>query len=373
MKIGIFHPTLNRCGGGEWVAFSIINSLRAIGHKVIVLTDEKIDQPKFIKTFGQKLETDGEIVFPFRFFNRGDAHNIYADIVGCFILKSKCSFVVDTFTRMLIPGVDVVYMHYPLLTRKVSSIKRHSFKSALYFLPYHSYQKMIRKRMKKIVFANSKFTSKAIHTRLNLRSHLLYPPLSPFFLNTEKKVTGYKRLNQVVSVSRFAPEKNLEMVIYIAKRLKKVKFLIVGNLHHRKVHSRLIELIHHFNLEKRVILLPNLPKMQLRQLLLNSKIYLHCAIDEHFGISVIDAMASGCLPIVHDSGGPAEFVPEKLRYRNITDAVLKIEKAILEWSPKNAQEMRDLTQKFNVKIFEKNFIHVLSFHGLLDNAKKVND
>ena len=52
----------------------IINSLRQNGHKVIVLTDERIDQEKYKRTFGEELKVDEEIIFPFHFFRRGDGH-----------------------------------------------------------------------------------------------------------------------------------------------------------------------------------------------------------------------------------------------------------------------------------------------------------
>lgn len=370
LNIGVFHPRLNRCGGGEWVALNIINSLRQNGHKVIVLTDETIDQKKFVRAFGQRLQTDGEIVYPFRLFSKGDPHNIYTDIIGCLILKSKCNLVIDTFTCTVLPGVDAVYMHYPRFMQSTPPTnKLGKLKETLFFFPYHAYEKKLRKKMKHIIFANSKFTSEAIITSLGLRSHLLCPPLSPFFLQNEEAISGHQRLDQVVTVSRFAPEKNLEMIPYLAKRLDNVRFIVIGNLHYKELHSRLLKQIRDFGVEERVVLMTDVPKTQLRQILLDSKVYLHSAMNEHFGVSIIDAMASGCVPITHDSGGPKMFVPEKFRYTNSDEAAEKIEKAILEWSPKQALEMRNITLKFRQEVFSKNLFSILSFYGMLGNTE----
>ena len=43
--------------------------------------------------------------------------------------------------------------------------------------------------------------------------------------------------------------------------------------------------------------------------------YVHCAENEHFGITIVEAMAAGCVPIVHDSGGPREIVIDKVGFR----------------------------------------------------------
>jgi len=69
--------------------------------------------------------------------------------------------------------------------------------------------------------------------------------------------------------------------------------------------------------------------------------------------------ARGCIPIVHDSGGPKEFIPTDYRYKNITEAIQKIEKYIREWSPSKTKEIRKITEKFNEDKFSKEFLRIL--------------
>jgi glycosyltransferase involved in cell wall biosynthesis len=41
-----------------------------------------------------------------------------------------------------------------------------------------------------------------------------------------------------------------------------------------------------------------------------AKVYFHTMVGEHFGISIVEAMAAGLIPLVSDVGGPIEFVPK---------------------------------------------------------------
>jgi glycosyltransferase involved in cell wall biosynthesis len=74
---------------------------------------------------------------------------------------------------------------------------------------------------------------------------------------------------------------------------------------------------------------------------------------EHFGISIVEAMSAGCLPVVPDSGGPREYVPPNLRYRRIEEAAQIIERNIKDWSFENSKEMIKISNGFTDKEFKK--------------------
>ena len=106
--------------------------------------------------------------------------------------------------------------------------------------------------------------------------------------------------------------------------------------------NSLVRLIRELELLDRVRILPNVNRKQLEVLLLSSKVYLHSRPIEHFGISIVEAMAFGCTPVVHDSGGPREFVARDFRYDSIEEAAKQVEKAIDDWSPLQARKPRNI-------------------------------
>ena len=66
--------------------------------------------------------------------------------------------------------------------------------------------------------------------------------------------------------------------------------------------------------------------------------FLHTMRDEPFGMSTVEAIAAGCIPVVHDSGGQREVVPlDHLRFRTVEEAV-GIFEALLAQRPKALAE-----------------------------------
>ena len=359
MLIGVFSPIINWCGGAELVAINIINSLKENGHQVIVLTNHPLNQDKFSKVFNETVSVDKQLIFPLEFFPQTDYHNIYTDAIRSLILKSKCEVLIDTYSNAFLPGMDACYIHYPLL-KKIETLP-HRMRNRLYFMPYESFLNSRRRDVNdKLFFANSKFTANAVKIEFGLSPHILYPPVSTAILNQNRTESTEQRDNNVITVSRISKEKNLKIIPYIAKLTNNISFTIAGLLDSPHEYNSLLMTIKELGVSDKVKILPNVKRNQLRGILRNSKVYLHTSVNEHFGISIVEGMASGCVPIVHNSGGPKEFVPDLLRYEKIEEAAQKIDKAIENWSPKEAYNISKYAQKFSENNFSERFVKIFS-------------
>ena len=84
---------------------------------------------------------------------------------------------------------------------------------------------------------------------------------------------------------------------------------------------------------------------------------------EHFGIAPVEGLASGCVTIVHNSGGMKEFIPDEFRWETYDDLKQKIvkymedENASANWESKRQQlwsKISDLTpETFQSNIWSK--------------------
>ena len=83
---------------------------------------------------------------------------------------------------------------------------------------------------------------------------------------------------------------------------------------------------------------------------------------EHFGIAPMEALASGCITLVHNSGGSGEFIPEEFRWNTIDDLREKIGKLVgsqgryEQWDKKKLELQEKISvlkpKKFEQQIWE---------------------
>lgn len=357
LEVGIFHPPLNVCGGAEWVAVNIINSLKKEDHRTVVLTNQKIDQNRVESVFGHRVNVDNEIVLPFEFFTSTDLHNVYTDGLRTLFLKAKCDVLIDTQSNATLPGANITYIHFPILGRLKGIYK--SRLRAAYFFPYLIYERREARNTKRLILSNSKYTSDAIKKITGINPSLLYPPISKTFYVNPSDINV--RENIVVSVSRIAPEKRLTLIPYIARLTnRKIRFRIIGLKESAQELNQILTLIERNKVSDRVEVMTDVSRGDLQSILRKSKVFLHLTHGEHFGVSIVEAMASGCIPVVHNSGGPREFVPDSLRFNEPEEAARKIEKAVFEWTPQESKRISTLAQQFDEENFSKRFLGIFN-------------
>jgi alpha-1,2-mannosyltransferase len=113
----------------------------------------------------------------------------------------------------------------------------------------------------------------------------------------------------------FRPEKNHELQLKAFKifmethpELKKhVKLILMGACRNGEDENRLNalrNLCHSWNLADNVHFKPNISYEKMKIYLSKASIGLHTMWNEHFGIGIVEYMAAGVIPIVHNSGGP---------------------------------------------------------------------
>jgi len=152
---------------------------------------------------------------------------------------------------------------------------------------------------------------------------VLYPPV-------DIQVNKMEKEEIVLSLGRFSEDKRQLEQLQVAKGCPSLQFILVGFVGDRdskRYHERCRRYIKEEALEN-VTLLTNVDRQTKSDLLARAKFFIHTLRNEPFGLSVAEAIAHGCIPIVHNSGGPAEMIPNsRLRFDDVNGAINSLRKA----------------------------------------------
>ena len=131
-------------------------------------------------------------------------------------------------------AICMLYVHFPisLLSSQNNKYNRSKLWNT-YFKPYQSMASTFTKKAltrSNIVIANSLFTREAlIKAYPEIEAHVLYPPV-----DIERFTTAYysnPRGHKVLAISRFSPEKQINKILNLAKRLDDdINFQVVGSV-----------------------------------------------------------------------------------------------------------------------------------------------
>ncbi len=199
-----------------------------------------------------------------------------------------------------------------------------------------------------LVLAISKFSKSYLDREWKRPSLLVYPACNMVEPRTKRDI--------VVTVARAHPSKRLELFWKAAKLRPEYEFVMLLTKDPTLLeYSR--ELSEGTPSNGRTIFDAN--KEAYHRLLGEAKVYLHLTENEHFGIAVVEAMSAGCVPIVHDSGGPKEIVVDQtgFRWKSEGDIPSMIDAAAKN-SPSTVAEER--AQLFNREAFDERLESIFS-------------
>lgn len=314
IKVAVIHFSLNFVGGAEKLCLTIISALRNAGHSVTLITVEKTDWNTVQNNFGKFTVPDKELyLFSAKLSKRLNNPILAVILFFGYLLEhvllkmgEKQDIILSTFGDLVYSMVDIVYVHAPLKASDklsqilpITNVSKWRYQSKLYDLSLMIFNKIPAR----IMLVNSTFIKRVVADSLKTHALVLSPPVDVNFFRSHK---NHSRKDKIITLSGYSPKRRLERVPIIAFHSKSGQFVIIGKTDEYSFVTikNLEEMIQRFRLKDRVKLLSNISRLSLREELSKAKIYLHTMPNEHFGTAIVESMASGCIPIVHKSGGP---------------------------------------------------------------------
>ncbi len=309
MRIVLVHPRMNVMGGGERVAIHSIKEALREGHEVY-LACEKFDVDAFEDFFGvQGLFNDVRLLTypPFRpLVRRAVLYQrlIYYQLMVRSIVSKRRRFdlIMNTAEIGNQPAARLPTVQYCYFPDYFSHLETNGFPNLweLYYSParafYHSRVSHIDR-----LLAVSDYTREFVKEKWGRDSTTLYPPCP---VDLYSGLRDQPKENLVITVGRIGPEKRMEVFLNIARRMPRLNFAIIGSLSpDKKSYSDMLKKTAPSNVSFVLA-----PLRKVKDILGKAKVYVHSALNEHFGITIVEAMAAGCVPVVHNSGGAREIV-----------------------------------------------------------------
>jgi glycosyltransferase involved in cell wall biosynthesis len=225
------------------------------------------------------------------------------------------------------------------------------------------------------VLTNSELSRRAIIGAFGIDNvYILSPPVDiGTFRDAVLRSDDNIRNDIIIIVCRIDPSKQIQNAIKLAKILKDRNvgkgMKIVGSLYYYnfKYYSYLEQMVRDLDLTDYITFEANASLDKMLSIMREAKVYFHPATrgeapsqrGEQFGMSIVEAMAAGLIPIVPDIGGPTEFVPKKYQYSTLEQAAEIISSAFhLQYAER--VQISNSVNKFSNSHFIKGFQHILN-------------
>lgn len=299
MRIGLYDPYLDTLSGGERYILKTAECLSNF-HDVSIFWDSNLlsDAAKKFSLSLEKVQIKQNIFSP------------KISRIKRFLESSKYDLIIYLSDGSI-----------PLIFSKKTILH---FQAPITHVKFNIKTKIKLKRIYKII-CNSYFTKSYIDSKFKCNSLVIYPPVSLL-----DSVQFSKKENIILTVGRYSEFyegndfKKINFMLDAFKKLPKNKlrgwkFIIVTNslAEEKNGIEKLKDEIGEYPIEIK----ENISQDEINLLYSKAKIYWHAAgyqedISqhpdrlEHFGISTVEAMSAGCIPVVYNAGGQKEIVKD---------------------------------------------------------------
>jgi len=361
----VVHPRMSVQGGGERVALHSLKAAVRAGQTACLVSEdfdvaeveeffaceglfskvERLTYPVFRPRLVRRLHLYHQLFYHHRQINK--------------LLSRHPDFqlVLSTQDIGYVPSTERPILQYCYFPDYFSHIEAEGSSPLwkLYYWPARLYYHQRVKHVDKF-FSTSEYTRHLVRKVWDRDSTTLYPPC-PVDLY---KSSAFVKDNVVVTVARLVPEKRIEDFLEIARNLPALKFVVIGRTQSGK--SGYYDTLQRAAPANTFFI--DAPLRKVRNVLAGAKVYVHCTRNEQFGIAIVEAMAAGCVPVVHDSGGPREIVTQGVGYRwkNTFEASQQISKLMEddELRKSLSQSAASRAEMFSSEAFESSLVGTLN-------------
>ena len=337
------HPRLSAVGGGNAVAAWALQTLCS-DFEITLATLDPLDCSGVNRSFGTCLR-DGEFEIrtaPAKYLRLLKSIPTRGGLLeACLAMRwaqdldrrAPYDVLLSTSNEMDFGRRGIQYVHYPwhyLPRPEIEMRWFHKIPGAL--RSYRTFcfgcargtQEGLRRNL---TIANSRFVAERIRQTYGTTALVVHPPVPGEFLEVPWE---HKRL-AMAAVGRFDPVKRWERAVGIVESVRErgheLELTLIG---HRGDPDCLANLRSLAAGRPWFRLLSDLDRPALMRELANHRYGIHTMEEEHFGIAPAELQRAGCIPFVHNSGGPAEIVGDdpRLTFDDVPDAVEKISRVL---------------------------------------------